>query len=293
MKKIILVALVMLLMPFMYDASAQQVIKKRIGTYIENGNVVLSEATTTLAVDIYVEHEQVVVGPYARSAQKYFGQRPPLVDKSVYRVTNVEVAVVEDIDYAAAPVADAEVVRPMFRDCATFATVLPNRLSAAEKQPEQAAEEAASILFELRNARLELITGEYGDGVYGAGMESALREIDRMEQAMMELFYGKHTITRSVSRREITVEADKTSYIVARFNSEDGVLASDNLAGEIVLLSIQPSNMEYPTGDEKGRVEYRYANNASVGVTIGQQKYAERVLPIYEFGKTVKYTPVK
>ena len=43
----------------------------------------------------------------------------------------------------------------------------------AEKQPEQAAEQAASIIFELRNARLELITGEYGDGVYGAGLESA------------------------------------------------------------------------------------------------------------------------
>lgn len=293
MRQFTLVALAMILMPFMYDATAQQVVKKRIGTYIENGNVVLSEAVTTLAVDVCVEREQVIVGPYARYAQKYFGQRASLVDKSVCRIADVDVAIIEDVNYVAQPLAAVEVETSDLSAGSTFATVLPNRLSATEKQPEQAAEQAASIIFELRNARLELITGEYGDGVYGAGLESALREIDRMEQSLLELFYGKRIITRSTTRYEITVEAEKTSYVVARFNADEGLLATDNLAGEIVLLAIQPSDMTYPAGDEKGKIEYRYANNARVSVSIAQQKYAERVLPIYEFGKSVKYAPVK
>ena len=229
MRQFTLVALAMILMPFMYDATAQQVVKKRIGTYIENGNVVLSEAATTLAVDVCVEREQVIVGPYARYAQKYFGQRASLVDKSVCRIADVDVAIIEDVNYVAQPLAEVETSD--LSAGSTFSTVLPNRLSATEKQPEQAAEQAASIIFELRNARLELITGEYGDGVYGAGLESALREIDRMEQSLLELFYGKRIITRSTTRYEITVEAEKTSYVGARFNADQGLLATDNLAG--------------------------------------------------------------
>ena len=45
------------------DASAQQVVKKRIGVYQQNGNVEIAEATTTLVVDLVVEREQFVAGP--------------------------------------------------------------------------------------------------------------------------------------------------------------------------------------------------------------------------------------
>ena len=44
------------------DASAQQVVKKRIGAYKESGNVVVAEATSTLAVDVVVEHEVFTPG---------------------------------------------------------------------------------------------------------------------------------------------------------------------------------------------------------------------------------------
>ena len=47
--------------------------------------------------------------------------------------------------------------------------------------------------------------------------------------------------------------------------------------------------MTYPASDVKGVVAYRYANNAEVLVSLGQEVLVRRILPIYEFGQTVMY----
>ena len=75
MKKAYFVALVVVLMSLSADAMAQQIVKQRIGTYKESGNVVVSEATTTLAVDLTIECEEFEAGPYARYAQSLLGKR--------------------------------------------------------------------------------------------------------------------------------------------------------------------------------------------------------------------------
>jgi hypothetical protein len=77
------------------------------------------------------------------------------------------------------------------------------------------------------------------------------------------------------------------SYIVARFGERIGVVASDNLAGEILLLTINPTEMSYPESNIKGKVTYRYANNAEITLSLGQDIISKRTLPIYEFGRTV------
>ena len=58
MKRSLLIAILLVASSLAVCSSAQQVVKKRIGSYLENGNVVVAEANTTLAVDITVEYEQ-------------------------------------------------------------------------------------------------------------------------------------------------------------------------------------------------------------------------------------------
>ena len=82
MRKIFTILLAAAFMSLACEASAQQVVKQRIGTYTENGNVVVSEATTTLVVDLTVECEEFEAGVYARYAQLRLlggldGQHPP------------------------------------------------------------------------------------------------------------------------------------------------------------------------------------------------------------------------
>lgn len=283
MKRILLLALMLVVSAGAMELSAQQLVKKRVGNYIESGNVVVAEAATTLAVDLVVESENVEVGVYARYAQKYFGQRASLVNKSECRILSADVAVLEEGDYYAKSVEEV-VAAP------AAAPIVPiNRLSISEMQPDEAAREAAQQVYDLRQARLDLVTGELGDGAFGAGLQAALDEIDRLEKAYLELFYGKRCCKVEVVRCVVPVETDKKSYIVARFNAEQGVLAADNLAGEIVMLNIQPTEMAYPASNEKGKIEYRYANNSHITLSLAQTPLCTTTLPIYEFGATVKF----
>jgi hypothetical protein len=288
MKKIFTILLAVVFVSLACDASAQQVVKQRIGTYKESGNVVISEATTTLVVDLTVECEEFEAGVYARYAQKYFGKRASLVSRMSYSLVGGDVAVLDAPSYYAAPANGVN-------ESAVFAgdEVMIDRLTSDELSQEQAAKMAAERIFELRTARQDIILGEYGDGVYGAGLEAALREIDRLESEYLKLFYGTRTVTTTSHRYIMPVSADMPNQVIARFNSDEGLLAKDNVVGDIVMVAITPSEMSYPESNIKGTVAYRYANNATVVVSFAQDALARRVLPIFEFGETVYFVMPK
>ena len=150
-------------------------------------------------------------------------------------------------------------------------------------------EEAAEQIFSLRRARLDLVSGEFGDGVFGGGLESALKEIDRLEREYLELFYGKRSITTLAERFILPVNSEQPSTVIARFSAESGIVAKDDLSGDIILVKITPSEMTYPQSELKGTVAYRYANNAEVIVALGGDLLARNILPLYEFGETVMF----
>ena len=288
MKKIFTILLAAVFVSLACDASAQQVVKQRIGTYKESGNVVVSEATTTLVVDLTVECEEFEAGVYARYAQKYFGKRASLVSRLSYTLVGGDVAVLDAPSYYAAP---ANIVTESVVTAGD--KVMVDRLAADELTQEEAAKRAAERIFELRAARQDILLGEYGDGVYGAGLEAALREIERLENEYLKLFYGIRTVTTTTHRYTMPVSADMPNNVIARFNSEEGLLAKDNVAGDIVMVSVTPSEMSYPASNPKGTVAYRYANNANVVVSFAQEVLARRVLPIFEFGETVYFVMPK
>lgn len=288
MKKIFTILLAAVFVSLALDASAQQVVKQRIGTYKESGNVVVSEATSTLVVDLTVECEEFEAGVYARYAQKYFGKRASLVSRMSYALVGGDVAVLDAPSYYAAP---ANIVTESVVTAGD--KVMVDRLAADELTQEEAAKRAAERIFELRAARQDILLGEYGDGVYGAGLEAALREIERLENEYLKLFYGTRTVTTTSHRYIMPVSADMPNNVIARFNSEEGLLAKDNVAGDIVMVSVTPSEMSYPASNPKGTVAYRYANNANVVVSFAQEVLARRVLPIFEFGETVYFVMPK
>ena len=288
MKKIVTILLAALFTTMAYDLSAQQVVKQRVGKFKEGGELVVREATTTLVVDLVVECEEFEAGVYARYAQKLLGKRASLVNRMSYEVVGADVAVLAEPDYYTTNIECDTTERTYIGD-----EVAVDRLSAAEQNLESAAKSAADKIYELRTARQEIILGEFGDGVYGAGLEAALREIDRLESEYLKLFYGVRTLSTKHHRLHLPVSADAPSSVIARFNSEEGLLQKDNIAGDIIMVTITPSAMSYPASEEKGTVAYRYANNATVVVSLAQQKLASRVLPIYEFGEVVYFAVPK
>lgn len=282
MKRLMLVMAVVLASALYMNASAQHITKKRIGTYKENGVVVMSDATTTFMAKIVVECEEFKSGPYASYANRLLGAQASFVDRKKYRIVASDIALMEGDDYG---------FEKNFDKYEGYSTseskVLISRISASEKSPDVAANEAAETIFKLRKARLDMITGEQEDGVLGAGLEAALREIERLESAYLELFYGRRTVSYETFTYILQVDGENKIISVARFSEEEGIAPLDDLAKSLLFLNITPSQMQYPANDEKGSIAIRYANNAEVSLCLGNDVLCSRVMPVYEFGETV------
>lgn len=268
--------------------------KAVVGTYIDaSGALAVSDPSTSVAVDIIVEKEQTVVGPYARYAQKFLNMRGSLVDKTVYSLKGVKLAVTGGEDVIADAVPAAEVTETSYMGSASeFAKVLPDRMSATAVSEEEAAANAAQAIFSIRKHRMDLITGEAGENVFGAGLKDALAALDAAEQEYLELFFGKRVVTTSVERVVIPMVEGVQSYAVARISSSAGVIAADAKDGDAVTLEVAPSGRarlsSIVEADPKSKtaVKVRVADPSTCTVKVGDKVLTSAVLPLFEMGRT-------
>lgn len=261
-----------------------------------DGTMQVIEPSTVIAVDITLEQEQIIPGPYARYAQKYLGTRASLVERTSFAVTDAKVGVVsmcEATKMEQLPDNQQKVASHMGSD-SEFAKILPNRLENTVISPEQAAEQAAQAIFTIRKHRMELITGEAGENVFGAGLKDALEALDKSEADHLELFFGKHITTTTHHRYIVVVEANKTAYPLVGFNSTTGLEAADEQSNSVISLKLTPSassQLGYtPTADAKAKstVDVRVANNTTCDVILNDEAIASVVVPMFEFGTTIK-----
>lgn len=266
----------------------------RAGAYVENGRTVVADPRTTLAVDLTVRKEVVLCGPYARYAQKYLGVMAPLSNKTVYAIEGATVALCDDpMSAVRAGEVPASEIRTMShsRSDREFAHLQPDKTAMKTLPLEEAAREAATTVFALRRQRMELITGEAGENVFGAGLQAALDEIERLEQSYLELFFGKRTVTTRTVRFFVRPKETSRQYIVCRFSADSGVLPETDLSGDMVLLRIVPSGdteTPYETTKSSGCETFRIADPSECTLLYGSDVLDRRVLPVFEFGRTVK-----
>lgn len=268
--------------------------KAVVGTYIDaSGALAVSDPSTSVAVDLIVEKEQTVVGPYARYAQKFLNMRGSLVDKTVYSLKGVKLAVTGGEDVIADAVPAAEVTETSYMGSASeFAKVLPDRMNSTAVSEEEAAANAAQAIFSIRKHRMDLITGEAGENVFGAGLKDALAALDAAEQEYLELFFGKRVITTSVERVVIPMVEGVQSYAVARISSSAGVVAADAKDGDAVTLEVAPSGRarlsSIVEADPKSKtaVKVRVADPSTCTVKVGDKVLTSAVLPLFEMGRT-------
>ncbi len=277
-------------------ASAQNFTAAKVGIVEENGVTTLSYPQTTVTVDLVVEKQTTVAGPYARFAQKYLGTRAPLTDKITYSIAEAAISATDVAPTAVENAfAEGSQVVSLRGTEEAFAKVLPDRTSSIETPLETAAQNAANTIFKLRKVRIELVSGDVGENVYGAGLKAALDEINRLEQEYLELFLGKQVVTRTVKSIAIVPEAGKTKYILCRFSEQTGVEAASNLSAQPIVLELIPSG-KIPTDgltlkserDTRFAVPFRIADNVVCRLSDSRGSIAEAELPIFQFGKVVE-----
>ena len=276
--------------------SAQNFTIKPVDAYETADGMVVPDLSSTVAVDITFARERVVAGPYARYAQKYLGVRASLSDKTTYEITGAAVALLDGSSAypVAGPLPAKQECSEGFDGSATeFAKILPDRMSTANIDTENAARTAAAEIFKLRRQRLDLITGETGENVFGAGLKDALDELHALENAYTELFLGKRVVTTETRRYTLRPSADRMSYIVCRFSMQDGLLPASDLSGEMVLLQIRPTGelalqgIRQASAKERA-VVMRVADNSVCTVVVSSDEIAQSVLPLFVYGKDIR-----
>ena len=262
--------------------------------YNSAGELVISDPSTTLQVQLTVEKVQTIVGPYAKYAQKFLDVRPALVGRTSYAVTDAQIAIAPTNSAIKEKRNKRTRVDSYLGSDTEFARISAERTSSSIMSIEDAAQQAAQAIFSIRRHRMELITGEAGENVFGAGLKDALAELDKKEQEYMELFLGKKITTTTTHTYTIPLALDITEYTIARISAQAGLQPATSGEGDVIKLSLTPSptapKLNYTKEVEatnKLATAIRLANNSTCAVVVAERIVGDvAVLPIYELGRT-------
>lgn len=279
---------ILIVVSFATMAVAQNITKA--GLYLKNGVAVVTEAEPVVVnVTLRVATEHFTPGIYARYAQKYLGKRATLSEYSSIELLDGKLAL------------GAAEKQPVAVAQESYVLPLPsNRVSAKVETNEEQAASTAEMIFSLRKHRLDLITGEAGENVFGAGLKAALDEIARIEKECLDMFYGAKSVTEKVYTFDITITPDKNEYMVCRFSDDMGIVAVDDLSGKPIVVKVETaphkaySDILLPLGPkDKVSAEYLIVPQSKCSL-IGEATLMDTVefaSPLY--GKSVTALPIK
>lgn len=176
-----------------------------------------------------------------------------------------------------------------------FPALTYGKTEAVEKSPEQMAADAAAAIFKLRKRRFELVTGEQGENVFGAGLEAALREIDKIEAEYLALFIGKRFSQRTVKIVSVLPEAGKNRITMCRFSDSKGVVPDSDVSGRPITAELTPEKSGAQSAaaamaSRKGAgrsVVYRVPQVENVRLVDGTEILSEARIPVYQLGVSV------
>ena len=201
----------------------------KAGLYDSKGVAVVAEAEPVVVnVTLRVATEQFTPGIYARYAQKYLGKRATLSEYSSIELIDGRLAL-----------GTAEKVAPKVAQEPYALPLSTNRLNGTAQTTEEQAAATAELLFSLRKHRLDLITGEAGENVFGAGLKAALDEIARMEREYLDMFYGSKSVSEQLYTFNVTITPDKNEYMVCRFSDKVGIVPTDDLSGRPIVVKVE------------------------------------------------------
>lgn len=101
------------------------------------------------------------------------------------------------------------------------------------------AEGAAKLIYRIRETRLNLLAGEVEHmPADGKAMELVLAELDKQEQALVELFVGKKQTHIQSKTVKYSPEECVQKAVLCRFSMHNGVVDADDLSGEPVYISV-------------------------------------------------------
>ncbi|MFI3270014.1 MAG: DUF4831 family protein [Rikenellaceae bacterium] len=263
-----------------------------VGVVVRGANVeVMVAPSSVIAVDLVSESVSFEPGVYARYAQKFLGVRAPLIAKSSSQIVWATIKKQTEGERTAMNLSSPKMATQSSNSADGSLQV--DITSATTLQPEEAAQNAANEIFRLRKLRKEILSGDLGEGFYGAGLQAALNDFDRQERELTLLFMGRTEVKSDRKSFSISITNGEKRHIICRLSQSDGIVDETDLSAEPVMLQITPSNSEKivaPAADEKSEIrKFRVADMTKCELFVGTKLLTQSTMPLFEFGYDLNY----
>lgn len=207
----------------------------------------------------------------------------------------------EDVPAAAAaalPTAQAAAPTPLETEAAAQAVTREMTQSASLSKR---AELAAQRIFELREYRNDLVTGQADNTPQdGKWLELALKNIGEQEAALTAMFLGTTKTWTAVDRVAFTPDTTAVDgLVIARLSPIDGIVPPTDLSGEPIYLNMSiVSQGAMPVDADgktlpfpKGGVAYNIPGQATVSVLFRGRAVAQATIDVTQLGTVYGIDP--
>jgi hypothetical protein len=306
---------------------AQTKVVRRNAVKANNYGVTYSLPQTSLVVTAEVTQVTCKAGPYYQYAEKYLGVKDIVTaDKVYYELGEVSVedvgipdpeltfliefrpatvapfvCLTEDgllcsinTDYDPEPTNADKPKTPLKAEPAgaPAESVFSEELLMAGSIARQA-EVAAKQIYRIRESRLNILTGE-ADNLPpdGEAMKITIAELEAQEKALTNLFVGVRTQATERYTVSIVPRDEFDREILFRFSSRFGVVESDDLSGDPVIMNLvatelppqpDPRELEKKLKGDKGIV-YTLSGKAAVEIRLNGKSLYRNEIRLAQFG---------
>lgn len=176
------------------------------------------------------------------------------------------------------------------KEDASYNRIAVQQNMVVQKSLEQRAKEAADMIFNLRQKRVQIVTGDTDATYSGEAMGAALKEISALEKEYMSMFIGYSDISTQKMNYDVVPTADNDAqlYVAFRLSDSKGLVPADDISGKPYLLEFTPSPVSIPDARSmkpKGAVAYyRVPSVCTVKLSDGVNVLLQSRIPVYQLG---------
>lgn len=199
-------------------------------------------------------------------------------------------------------VEETRTVMRMVRQDTAFVNVPVMQRQSVTRSLQDKAAEVADLIFELRNNRFKLLSGDLDLFPDGKALEAIINEFARLEKEYLALFTGKviesrHRFIFEYSPDKAALKDNLERHILFRLSDAGEILPPDDLSGRPVTLELynemktaqldRISQSQAPEKEGSGTLFYRIPDVASLRLTDGNNVIAGSRISVSQYGKVV------
>lgn len=148
---------------------------------------------------------------------------------------------------------EAEDAEPTILETAAATQAMTEEMLRSQSSAKRA-ELAAARIFELRQNRTEVVSGQADQMPSdGTAMQLALNTLNAQEEALTAMFKGTVQTSTEVATYTIVPDStDRQRVVVCRLSPADGLVSADDLSGEPIYLELNVTDRGVLPINEKG-----------------------------------------